>query len=109
MLALGWLQLPVVYSASCPAQVGHIAPAGVLRGSRLQGTMPCMPVPHRPAVCRAGDMHCELWQNTSGHDFQRALVQGCGKTTTCMKYAHFHKRKGFKPAMVCADTFRSVL
>lgn len=34
-------------------------------------------------------------------------LQGSGKTTTCMKYAHFHKRKGFKPAMVCADTFRA--
>lgn len=34
-------------------------------------------------------------------------LQGCGKTTTCMKYAHFMKKKGFKPAMVCADTFRA--
>ena len=34
-------------------------------------------------------------------------LQGSGKTTTCMKYAHFYKKKGFKPAMVCADTFRA--
>ena len=34
-------------------------------------------------------------------------VQGNGKTTTCMKYAHYYKKKGFKPAMVCADTFRA--
>ena len=34
-------------------------------------------------------------------------LQGAGKTTTCTKYAHWHKKKGFKPAMVCADTFRA--
>ncbi|KAL6779796.1 SRP54 [Auxenochlorella protothecoides x Auxenochlorella symbiontica] len=34
-------------------------------------------------------------------------LQGAGKTTTCTKYAHYYKRKGFKPAMVCADTFRA--
>jgi signal recognition particle GTPase len=35
------------------------------------------------------------------------LLQGCGKTTTCTKYAYHFKRKGFKPALVCADTFRA--
>jgi signal recognition particle subunit SRP54 len=34
-------------------------------------------------------------------------LQGAGKTTTCAKYAAWHKKKGFKPAMVCADTFRA--
>jgi signal recognition particle subunit SRP54 len=34
-------------------------------------------------------------------------LQGCGKTTTCTKYAYHFKRKGFKPALVCADTFRA--
>jgi signal recognition particle subunit SRP54 len=34
-------------------------------------------------------------------------LQGCGKTTTCTKYAYFHKKKGWKPALVCADTFRA--
>ncbi|KAI3969319.1 hypothetical protein MKW92_000234 [Papaver armeniacum] len=34
-------------------------------------------------------------------------LQGSGKTTSCMKYAYYHKRKGFKPALVCADTFRA--
>lgn len=34
-------------------------------------------------------------------------LQGCGKTTTCTKYAYMHKRKGFKCALVCADTFRA--
>jgi len=34
-------------------------------------------------------------------------LQGAGKTTTCTKYAFYYKRKGFKPAIVCADTFRA--
>jgi signal recognition particle subunit SRP54 len=34
-------------------------------------------------------------------------LQGSGKTTTCTKYAYWHKKKGFKPALVCADTFRA--
>eukprot|EP00357_Protocruzia_adherens_P002246 CAMPEP_0114997646 /NCGR_PEP_ID=MMETSP0216-20121206/15019_1 /TAXON_ID=223996 /ORGANISM="Protocruzia adherens, Strain Boccale" /LENGTH=526 /DNA_ID=CAMNT_0002362059 /DNA_START=20 /DNA_END=1600 /DNA_ORIENTATION=+ len=34
-------------------------------------------------------------------------LQGSGKTTTCTKYAHYYKRKGWKTALVCADTFRA--
>ena len=34
-------------------------------------------------------------------------AQGAGKTTTCTKYGSFYKKKGFKPALVCADTFRA--
>ena len=34
-------------------------------------------------------------------------LQGNGKTTTCTKYAYANKRKGFRPAMICADTFRA--
>ena len=34
-------------------------------------------------------------------------LQGAGKTTTIAKYAHYYQRKGFKTAMVCADTFRA--
>ncbi|KAK1269570.1 hypothetical protein QJS04_geneDACA017670 [Acorus gramineus] len=30
-----------------------------------------------------------------------------GKTTTCTKYAHYYQKKGWKPALVCADTFRA--
>lgn len=29
------------------------------------------------------------------------------KTTSAAKYAHYYKKKGFKPALVCADTFRA--
>eukprot|EP00193_Tetraselmis_chui_P005692 CAMPEP_0177761824 /NCGR_PEP_ID=MMETSP0491_2-20121128/6014_1 /TAXON_ID=63592 /ORGANISM="Tetraselmis chuii, Strain PLY429" /LENGTH=463 /DNA_ID=CAMNT_0019277831 /DNA_START=311 /DNA_END=1698 /DNA_ORIENTATION=- len=34
-------------------------------------------------------------------------LQGSGKTTTCMKYAYYYKKKGLKPAMICADTYRA--
>eukprot|EP00919_Chromeraceae_sp_WS-2016_P025898 GHVR01061222.1.p1 GENE.GHVR01061222.1~~GHVR01061222.1.p1 ORF type:complete len:500 (+),score=116.32 GHVR01061222.1:109-1608(+) len=34
-------------------------------------------------------------------------LQGSGKTTTCTKYAHYYQRKGYRPALVCADTFRA--
>ncbi|XP_021745775.1 signal recognition particle 54 kDa protein 2-like isoform X2 [Chenopodium quinoa] len=34
-------------------------------------------------------------------------LQGSGKTTTCTKYARYHKRRGWKPALICADTFRA--
>ena len=34
-------------------------------------------------------------------------LQGSGKTTTIAKYAHYYNKKGWKTAMVCADTFRA--
>ena len=34
-------------------------------------------------------------------------LQGSGKTTTCAKYAHYYQKKGWKTALVCADTFRA--
>lgn len=34
-------------------------------------------------------------------------IPGSGKTTTCTKYAYYHQKKGWKPALVCADTFRA--
>ncbi|EPT25956.1 signal recognition particle SRP54 protein [Toxoplasma gondii ME49] len=34
-------------------------------------------------------------------------LQGSGKTTTCTKYAHYYQRKGWRVALVCADTFRA--
>lgn len=34
-------------------------------------------------------------------------LQGSGKTTSCTKYAHYHQNKSWKPALVCADTFRA--
>ena len=34
-------------------------------------------------------------------------LQGCGKTTTCTKYCYHYIKRGWKVAMVCADTFRA--
>lgn len=34
-------------------------------------------------------------------------LQGSGKTTTCTKYAYHYQKKGWKVALVCADTFRA--
>lgn len=34
-------------------------------------------------------------------------LQGAGKTTTCTKYAHYLKMRGWRVALVCADTFRA--
>ena len=34
-------------------------------------------------------------------------LQGAGKTTSIAKFANFYQRKGWKVAMVCADTFRA--
>lgn len=34
-------------------------------------------------------------------------LQGAGKTTTIAKFAHYYQKRGWKCAMVCADTFRA--
>jgi len=34
-------------------------------------------------------------------------LQGSGKTTSIAKYANYYQRRGWKVAMVCADTFRA--
>lgn len=34
-------------------------------------------------------------------------LQGSGKTTTITKYANYYKRRGWKPGLICADTFRA--
>ncbi|KAF6175892.1 hypothetical protein GIB67_003380 [Kingdonia uniflora] len=34
-------------------------------------------------------------------------LQGSGKTTACTKYAFHYQKKGWKPTIVCADTFRA--
>jgi signal recognition particle subunit SRP54 len=34
-------------------------------------------------------------------------LQGSGKTTTCTKFAAYYQKKGWRCALVCADTFRA--
>lgn len=40
-------------------------------------------------------------------DFKTCNGQGNGKTTTCTKLAVHYQKRGFKSAIVCADTFRA--
>lgn len=49
------------------------------------------------------------WKPRKGHSSVLMMVglQGAGKTTTCTKLAMHYARKGFKTALVCADTFRA--
>eukprot|EP01071_Lankesteria_metandrocarpae_P013345 Lankesteria_metandrocarpae@DN7080_c0_g1_i1.p1 len=51
----------------------------------------------KPLVMRRGKQHVVMFVG----------LQGSGKTTTCAKYAHYYSMKGWKAAMVCADTYRA--
>jgi len=42
----------------------------------------------------------------AGQKIMMVGLQGSGKTTTTAKLARFFQRKGLKPAVICADTFR---
>ncbi|HIH87153.1 MAG TPA: signal recognition particle protein [Methanosarcinales archaeon] len=42
----------------------------------------------------------------TGQKIMMVGLQGSGKTTTTAKLARFFQRKGLKPAVICADTFR---
>ena len=68
--------------------VPELPPLSVAHNSPALPTTPTLPhLAHPPCALRS--------------------AAGAGKTTTCTKYAHLFKKKGFKPAMVCADTFRA--
>lgn len=62
----------------------------------LQGAAEPLPCSCATSAQRLRHAAHMLWQCT-----------GCGKTTTASKYGAFYKKKGFKPALVCADTFRA--
>jgi signal recognition particle subunit SRP54 len=63
----------------------------------------------KPAGGKDGKQQPGAWQLKKGKPTVVMFVglQGSGKTTTCTKYAYYYKKKGFKPALVCADTFRA--
>ncbi|MDF1556772.1 MAG: signal recognition particle protein Srp54 [ANME-2 cluster archaeon] len=42
----------------------------------------------------------------TGQKIMMVGLQGSGKTTTTSKLARFFQRKGLKPAVICADTYR---
>lgn len=55
------------------------------------------------------DPNVKAWQPIKGRTNVVMFVglQGSGKTTTCTKMAYYYVRKGWKCALVCADTFRA--
>lgn len=55
------------------------------------------------------DPNVKAWQPIKGRTNIVMFVglQGSGKTTTCTKMAYYYVRKGWKCALVCADTFRA--
>ena len=40
------------------------------------------------------------------HTIMLVGIQGSGKTTSSVKLARFHQKRGIKPTIICADTFR---
>jgi len=55
------------------------------------------------------DPKVEAWKPKKGKPNVIMFVglQGSGKTTSCTKLAYYYKKKGWKPCLVCADTFRA--
>nr|GLL32097.1 signal recognition particle 54 kDa protein 2 [Ipomoea trifida] len=53
------------------------------------------------------DMQTNIKRIVNLDDLAAGHNKRSGKTTTCTKYAYYHQRKGWKPALVCADTFRA--
>lgn len=55
------------------------------------------------------DPHAEPYKLRKGKPNVIMFVglQGTGKTTTCTKLARFYAARGYKSALVCADTFRA--
>ncbi|ORX99592.1 signal recognition particle protein [Basidiobolus meristosporus CBS 931.73] len=60
-------------------------------------------------LCRLVDPGVEPYKPKKGKTNIIMFVglQGSGKTTTCTKLAYHYHRKGWKTALVCADTFRA--
>lgn len=55
------------------------------------------------------DPGVKVWTPTKGKPNIIMFVglQGSGKTTTCTKLAYYYQKKGWKVALICADTFRA--
>ncbi|MCS7110774.1 MAG: signal recognition particle protein Srp54 [Ignisphaera sp.] len=53
-----------------------------------------------------GDVKPSLFPQKVPHVIMLIGVQGSGKTTTAAKLAYLYKRYGYKPCLVCADTYR---
>ena len=53
-----------------------------------------------------GDVKPQVFPQKTPYILMLVGVQGSGKTTTAAKIAYFYKRYGYRPCLVCADTYR---
>ncbi|MEM0005960.1 MAG: signal recognition particle protein Srp54 [Ignisphaera sp.] len=53
-----------------------------------------------------GDIKPSIFPQKTPYIIMLVGVQGSGKTTTAAKIAYIYKRYGYKPCLVCADTYR---
>jgi signal recognition particle subunit SRP54 len=53
-----------------------------------------------------GDVKPSIFPHKTPYIIMLVGVQGSGKTTTAAKIAYIYKRYGYKPCLVCADTYR---
>jgi signal recognition particle subunit SRP54 len=77
-------------------------PAGINKRQRVQRAV-------YEELCRLLDPGTKPFKPTKGKPNIIMFVglQGSGKTTTCTKYALYYQKKGWRTALVCADTFRA--
>lgn len=53
-----------------------------------------------------GDVKPAIFPQKTPYTIMLIGVQGSGKTTTAAKIAYIYKKYGYKPCLVCADTYR---
>jgi signal recognition particle subunit SRP54 len=53
-----------------------------------------------------GDVKPNVFPPKTPYIIMLVGVQGSGKTTTAAKLAYFYKRYGYKPCLICTDTYR---
>ena len=64
------------------------------------------PVKGRANVIMFVGLQVSLWDIIVKKKIKPTFLKGSGKTTTCTKLAYHYQKKGWKAALVCADTFR---
>jgi len=53
-----------------------------------------------------GDAKPQIFPQKTPYVLMLVGVQGSGKTTTAAKIAYYYKRYGYRPCLICADTYR---
>jgi signal recognition particle subunit SRP54 len=71
------------------------------------GVEPYKPKKGQPNVIMAVGLQVRSGCAARSLIFAHGRHQGNGKTTTCTKLAVHYQKRGFKSAIVCADTFRA--